>query len=65
MKKKLAALAGSVAVLASSFAFMGTPQASAMLNGGDQGGCPTTYGWIVVTTSSGSVWIPVLIAHCG
>ena len=60
MKKKLAALAGTVAVLASSFAFMGTPQAGAMINGGDSGGCYYTYGWIVVN----GTWYPVLIQHC-
>jgi hypothetical protein len=61
MKKKLAGLAGTVAVLASSFAFMGTPQASAMIDGsGGGGGCYYTYGWIVVN----GTWYPVLIQHC-
>lgn len=60
MKKKLAGLVGVIVVLASSFAFMGTPKANAMLSGGDSGGCYYTYGWIVVNNT----WIPVLIQHC-
>lgn len=61
MKKKLAGLSATVAVLASSFAFMGTPQASAMYDGSGFGGCYYTYGWALLANGN---WIPVLIQHC-
>jgi len=54
MKKKLAALAGVLAVIASSFAFVGTPKANAMLSGGDNGGA-TYYCWWQYTGSN--VWV--------
>ncbi len=59
MKKKLAALLGVIAVVASSFAFMGTPTAGAMLTNGDSG-CYYTYGWAIVN----GVAYPILIRHC-
>ena len=42
MKKKLAALPSVLAVIASSFAFVSTPKANAILYGSDSGGSATT-----------------------
>jgi hypothetical protein len=61
MKKKLAALAGVIAVIASSFAFVGTPKASAMYDGQSFGGCYYTIGWIIYADGSSR---QVLIQHC-
>lgn len=58
MKKKLAALAGVLAVFASSLAFVGTPKANAMLYGGDNGGS----GYYCVWQYTGSLWV-LLCTH--
>ena len=59
MKKKLAALAGVIAVIASSFAFVGTPKANAMLYGGDNGGSGTYCAWVY---AGNNVWV-LLCTH--
>jgi hypothetical protein len=55
MKKKLAALAGVVAILAASLSFVGTPKAGAVLQppGQGSGSCVWYY------TGSGNVWVLV------